>query len=107
MLPLLAGAGGAILGGVKGLLDLGAEGRQRKLQAKTTLWSPWTGMEAKAPERANILGDILSGGLTGFMMGQANPAAASPMKGTVSNLWGMMPGARKAPTAIDYEQMYA
>lgn len=73
MLPILIGGG---LGLAKYALDKGREGRQRKLQAETTRFSPWTGMQAEAPQEANVLGSVMQGATAGAMFGQQNPLEA-------------------------------
>lgn len=98
MWPLLiAGAALGTLKGVKGMVD---ESKDRKLQAETTRYSPWTGMKAADPRRANLFGDLLSGGLTGAMIGQGiqgsgifggGGALGAPMSGntyTPGSDWG-------------------
>lgn len=64
----------ALLGG--GLFGLGktaydAEGRSsdKKVQAATTRYSPWTGMQGQEPRQVDPFGNILKGGLSGAMLG--------------------------------------
>jgi hypothetical protein len=61
---------GAILGLGKGMLDKKKEDADRKIQAETTRYSPWTHMQAAAPQRADLLGSTMQGGMTGAAMGQ-------------------------------------
>lgn len=63
----LVGVGGGLL---KGVFDSGRADRQRKVQAETTRWSPWTGMQAQAPQEPDYLGSALQFGTTGAMLGQ-------------------------------------
>lgn len=67
-LPLAIGAGVGLLKGAT--IDKNKEKRQRKLQAETTRYSPWTGMQAEAPKEADLLGSALSYGLTANQIGQ-------------------------------------
>lgn len=69
MLPLLLAGLGLAAGAGKSVLDQAAEKKQRQLQAETTRYSPWTGMQAEAPKRTDWLGNMLQGGLGGGMMG--------------------------------------
>lgn len=70
----LIGAGGGLL---KSLFDGGKADRERKLQAETTRWSPWTGMTAQAPSTPDAFGSIMQGGLSGFALGQNAQGAAN------------------------------
>lgn len=64
-LPLLGMLIGGAAGGGKSILDFIRAGKQRKLQAETTFYSPWTHMQAKAPDTPNPFGDVLSGAVAG------------------------------------------
>ena len=67
-LPLAIGAGLGLLKGAT--IDKSKEKRQRKLQAETTRYSPWTGMQGEAPKEADMLGSALSYGMTAHQIGQ-------------------------------------
>lgn len=84
----LALAGG--LGAAKTASDAARNKAQRKLQGETTRYSPWTGMQAAAPQGVDALGNFLSSGATALTMNQLNPAAAAPagqvgLGGTLTN----------------------
>lgn len=69
--PLALAGGLAALGLVKGMtVDKDKENRQRALAAETQRWSPWTGMQAQAPQEADPLAGALQGGMAGAMLGQ-------------------------------------
>lgn len=72
MLPIIAGliAGGALGAGKYFGVDRGKEERDRKLQAATALYSPWTGMQAQPVHEADLFGDVLQGATAGGQMGQ-------------------------------------
>lgn len=72
-MPLAMGA----LGAAKGISDQKTEARQRAAQAETTRYSPWTGMQAQAPQEANIGGDVMQGAVTGMGLGQGMDSADS------------------------------
>ncbi len=59
------------------LIDQPAADRQRKLAASTQRLSPWTGLQAQAPQDPNVMGDLLDYGVTGAKMG-SNYAKANP-----------------------------
>lgn len=75
MWPLLL-AGGA-LGAAKTGYDSIQQGKERKVQAATTRWSPWTGMKAAEPRKLDLLGDIMKGGLSAAMIGNMMPAGGA------------------------------
>lgn len=62
---------GAGLGVLKLIQDGNQAGQQAKVQAATTRYSPWTGMQAAAPTPVNAVGDIMGGMASGGMQGQA------------------------------------
>ena len=69
--PMLLGAIGAGVGlGKSYLIDKPAEWRDRKLQALTALYSPWTGMRPEAVKEAKPFDSALQYGGTGLSMGQ-------------------------------------
>lgn len=86
MLPLFLGLAGLAAGGVKSGIEAGNEKKDRQLQAETTRYSPWTGMQAEAPRRTDFLGNLLQGGLSGAMLGrninQADAATSAATSGT-------------------------
>lgn len=91
LLPL---AIGAVVGGVKGAVDHHQKvvdyNRQKELAAKYEETSPWTGQHKELPQApGNALGDILSGGFSGGMMGNNIASVASG--------WG------KAPLGTDVD----
>jgi hypothetical protein len=65
MWPLLIGAA---LGLAKSGLNKLQNNKDRAVQAETTRWSPWTGMQAPAPTKVDPLGDVLMGGMSGAML---------------------------------------
>lgn len=70
---MLIGAG---IGAAKGeLIDKPAEKRDRKLQAITMRYSPWTHMAPREVKEHDTLGSTVQGGATGFAMGQNAHAA--------------------------------
>lgn len=87
-MPLFLGIGA----GVGALKYFGADqpkaAKERQLAAATQRYSPWTGMQAKAPENPSALGDVLSTAGAGAQLGGAiNSAnAAGKMSGAMSNL---------------------
>lgn len=67
---IMAGAGF-----IKGeTIDKKKEQKQAQLQAETTRWSPWTGMQGKDPKQADPLGQAMQYGFTGYSLGQNNEA---------------------------------
>lgn len=74
---LLAGAGAGLL---KGMGAKKQETRDRALAAEVARWSPWTGMQPTMPQRADVMGDVISGGTTGLLLGQ-NFTKAQPAQG--------------------------
>lgn len=82
-LGLLLGGG---LGLTKGVLDGEKERKDRKQQAETARWAPWTGMQPTAVKRADPIGSTMQGGLAGGMFAGANHAqlasAMAPEAGT-------------------------
>lgn len=52
------------------LIDQPAADRKRKLAATTERLSPWTGMHAAPVNDPNAIGDMMSAGATGAMIGQ-------------------------------------
>lgn len=62
LLGTLLGLGG---GGILGLTKAAAAKKQAQVQGATTRYSPWTGMQAPAPDKVNMFGDMLQGGLSG------------------------------------------
>jgi len=81
---LLAGAGAGLL---KGLHERKQEARDRALAAETARWSPWTGMQPKMPQRTDVMGNVISGGTTGLLLGQ-NYGKSLP----APNMGGAAPG---------------
>lgn len=81
-LPILPVAGAA-LGGIKSIFDLLSADKQRHVQAETTRFSPWTHMQAPAPNEANPIGNILQGGFTGLALDQNAKALKAMGKNAV------------------------
>lgn len=69
--PITIALIGAGLGLGKGVLDTKKEAKDRQMEAQIAQWSPWTGLAAQRPGRADVIGSTMQGGLTGAMMGQA------------------------------------
>lgn len=69
---------GAGIGLLKGLLiDGPAAERQRKLQAATARFSPWTGLKPEPVKEADTVGDVLQGGTQAAMLQQSMQNAAA------------------------------
>lgn len=67
------------------LVDEPAAARQRKLAAATQRYSPWTHMQAQAPQDPNVLGQALQYGGTGAAIGsQLGKGTPDPTKGVTS-----------------------
>lgn len=77
--PLTLGLAGAGAGLFKSLVfDKPKEERDRKLQALTALYSPWTGQKPHQVQEADTFGNLLKYGMTGATLGQSlNRDAAS------------------------------
>jgi hypothetical protein len=77
---ILAGVGA--LGGVakSELIDRPKEKRDRKLQAETARYSPWTGLRAGAVNEADPLASALSFGTAGAQLGFGMQGAANNTK---------------------------
>lgn len=73
----------AIMGGVglvKGAtIDKKREQNEALLQAATTRYSPWTGMQGKDPRRADPVGQGIAGAAYGMQLGQNNEAFEADM----------------------------
>ncbi len=69
--PVTLGILGGILGLGKGVGDTTQQDRDATLAAATARYSPWTGMKPQPVKKASVIGDILSGGLSGAAFGQA------------------------------------
>lgn len=69
--------GGLALGGLTKSLAIDAPraDRQRKLQAETTRYSPWTGLTGQAPQEADPFGSTMQGLTGGAMLGSSMNAA--------------------------------
>lgn len=92
--PLLLAGIMALAGAAKGAtVDKDKENRQRKLEAETTRYSPWTHMTGQAPTEADPFGNALQGGFTGLSLGQGmenqNAYNEYLKKGSP---WTVMPG---------------
>jgi uncharacterized protein HemX len=72
MLPLAIGLG---VGALQGLQQQQQAEKDRKLQAITAQYSPWTHMAPQPVKEANMLGAVAGGGLTGAGIGQNMQAA--------------------------------
>lgn len=69
MWPLiLAGAG---VGAMRSMQQEQQAKQDRKREAEIARWSPWTGMQAQRPGNPDYMGNLMQGGMTGAMMGQA------------------------------------
>ena len=70
-MPLFVGLGGLALGvGKNFLFDQPKYQREKKLAASTQRYSPWTGMQAKAPNEPDPVAAGLTYGSQGAMLGQ-------------------------------------
>ena len=65
---LLTGVGAGL---VKGDLDKDKQKKDAKLQSEIARYSPWTGMQASAPQQADMAGSALQGGMAGASFGQS------------------------------------
>jgi hypothetical protein len=79
--PLSAILIGSAIGLGKHGLAAGRAGRQKKVQAATTRWSPWTGMEAPAPEEPDLFGNLMEGVLASILVGKQFPAGSKAVSG--------------------------
>lgn len=68
---------GALVGLAKTYADQEKEKRQRKVEAETARWSPWTKMQPNPVHGADLFGNVLQGGTTGALFGQLNPGWGS------------------------------
>lgn len=70
--PLMAplALGGALVGGVKWLMDRGKAQKQRRVEATKTLYSPWTGQQGRDVESSDLMQNAMQGGLAGAQFGQ-------------------------------------
>lgn len=69
--PLSMAAIGAGLGLAKSeLVDRPRSERERRREAEIARWSPWTGMAANRPADADAVGNMMTGGMTGGLLGQ-------------------------------------
>lgn len=78
----LLGAGAGLVGGAAKSAGEGAKAdRDRTLASATQRYSPWTGLQAKAPEDPDTFGNLATGAVGGAMagqkFGQANANAAN------------------------------
>lgn len=71
MWPLILAAAGLVKGET---VDKDKERNQAQLQATTTKYSPWTGMSAAPPTRADPVGNAIAGAAAGAAMDQSNTA---------------------------------
>lgn len=72
-LSLIAGLG---LGGLKHfLIDKPAAEKERKYEATTARWSPWTHMQSHYVADPNLFGSLLQGGGAGLQFGQGMQSA--------------------------------
>lgn len=70
--PLTIGLiAGAALGVGRSVLGAQQAERNRKAEGTIAQWSPWTGMGAQRVQDPDTFGNVMQGGLTGAMMGQA------------------------------------
>lgn len=96
-IPLAIGAG---LGAVQAQNKKDDETKDRILQAQTTKYSPWTGMQGKAPDRTNTIGMIAGGATAGAQFGQ-NMQASQDMHNWMNQGYSpyadTSPGARLTP----------
>lgn len=126
-MPWMGLAIGAGLGLLKSeMVDAPAAERQRKVQAATTRYSPWTHMQAAAPTEADPFSSALQFGATGASMGAGMKQADAQTKymdalsdrlntggsigswGGGKNLYNYMPGTGSSGTGgvsgLNYNQ---
>lgn len=109
--PLALAAIGAGVGLAKGeLIDRPKEARQRRTQAEIARYSPWSGLKPTVVQEADPFANALNYGLTGAMMGQANPGmgeTAAPMAEEASTVPATTP-APQGPmsTEMSMQQKY-
>lgn len=70
---LIAMAAGAALGAAKNAEDKKNFRKEQKMNAVKARYSPWSDMRPRDVARPNQMGDIMSGAVTGAMMGQQIP----------------------------------
>ena len=98
MWPLiLAGAG---LGAVRSMQQEQQAKQDRKREAEIARWSPWSGMQAQRVGTPDYMDNIMQGGLTGAMMGQAmkRGKTADPTSSDMAGEAGMAGD----PNAVNY-----
>jgi hypothetical protein len=81
MAPLaIAAIIGAGMGLLRGMQQQKQEAKDRVMEAEIARWSPWTGMAAQRPKRADMMGSVMQGGLAGASFGQqfGGEGAAQP-----------------------------
>lgn len=109
-----AGAGaafgpwGAGIGAGAGLIkyfafDKPANDRKRALAATTQKFSPWTGMNAEAPDQINPMSGLMQGAATGAALGQNMSAANSNQALQQAQINSLNRGAGAAPGAMQYQ----
>lgn len=80
MIPLAAAGLGVGLGGLKSIFDEMRANRQRQVAGAEARFSPWTGIRPRQVEEPNLFGNLLQGGLTGYLMGSLGGAGGLETK---------------------------
>ena len=62
---------GAGLGAGKHVSDVKRAGKMRKAEAAKTRYSPWTGMQGKTVADPSLMGNLITGGAGGAMLGSS------------------------------------
>lgn len=80
------------------MIDEPQANRQRKLAAETQRYSPWTKLQAKAPQDPNAIGQLIQYGATGAAMGASLKKGATPKDmSDVANAYGATGAANTPP----------
>jgi hypothetical protein len=74
-IPMIAGAA---LGALKSQEEQMQANAERRRQAETTRYSPWTGMHGQQVKDPSLIGNMATGAAAGATLGQAYGAGAAP-----------------------------
>ncbi len=89
MLPLILGL---LAGAAKSIGDAQGNASDKKLQAETSRWSPWTQMKAPEPRKAHTLGTMLGGLSAGLQLGTENPNFDKTVLGGIGDVGNAIGG---------------
>lgn len=100
---LIAALAGAGLGGLSNMEKKKQEEADRKLQAATAQWSPWTGLAPRPVKLAGPMsGDVLKGGLAGASFGSQFGGAGAAGGGGSSFNWGQSLAPQQSRLGVNY-----